>query len=166
MSAAEIQLSAGFVTLVDNADLAWLNQWKWSALRSGDGRIYASRCVWDGAKNHTILMHRLITNAPKALMVDHVDRDGLNNQRQNLRVCSQGRNMLNSVKHRDAATSTFKGVWWHRQRGRWCAEFRHKKLGLFDTEIEAALAYDAAALAFDPAFARVNFPQGGASCLV
>lgn len=153
----DISLSSGYVTVVDDGDYDWLNQHKWSALRA-NGRIYASRCIWDGKKNHSILMHRLIMCAPKGIYVDHRDLDSLRNCRDNLRICLQRQNLCNSNGHKDRK-SQFKGVWMDKRRSKWVAEFRGRYLGQFIDEEAAARAYDAAAIAGAGEFARPNFPE-------
>lgn len=160
----EIPLSQGKVAIVDDEDFEWLSQWKWSAARRGkpgNRQIwYAVRCVWDGERNHAILMHRLIAGAVRGELVDHRNHDGLDNRRVNLRAGTQSHNMANSRRHLDSV-SKFKGVWWHKQNRKWCAEFKGKKLGLFADEATAAKAYDKAALAHWPDYAAINFPNGG-----
>ena len=163
----EIPLSQGLVALVDADDADFLNQWKWCAT-SGDGhgakevKFYAYRVEAINGKQKGFMMHRVLTNAPAGQFVDHKDGNSLNNTRGNLRLCSTQQNSLNSGPHkRENATSQFKGVCWDRDRRKWRVGFRGKYVGLFDTEVEAARAYDQKAHAFDPVFARLNFPIGG-----
>jgi hypothetical protein len=96
--------------------------------------------------------------------VDHWNRDTLDDRRSNLRICLRGQNNTNSRKRsRPAGTSSrFKGVSWRKQKGRWVAKIRkndsHYFLGYFDSEEDAARAYDAAARRIFGEFARTNFP--------
>ena len=93
---------------------------------------------------------------------DHIDGDGLNNQRSNLRPATAGQNMMNRRK-RWRATSRFVGVCWYPRREKWLARIyrdgtKHH-LGDFSFEVEAALAYDAAAREMFGEYARPNFPD-------
>jgi hypothetical protein len=138
---------------VDAADYEWLSQWKW---REHNG--YAMR--YEGRKK--ILMHRQIMQPPKGKIVDHMDGSPRNNYRSNLRICTPWENARNRAKHA-GASSQFKGVCWRRQVGKWGAavdiQGRCTFLGYFDDEVEAARAYDRAAVERFGVFARPNFPQ-------
>jgi len=78
----EIQLSKGRTALVDDNDFDFLNQYQWSYTKNGTGE-YAEMCIWDSEnKNHVnVYMHKLILNTPRGMCVDHIDHNGLNNQR-------------------------------------------------------------------------------------
>jgi hypothetical protein len=157
----EIPLTKGYVAIVDDDDHEWLSQWRWFAL-VGSNAVYAHRSVRIDGKRRTLRMHRAILGAPKGMGVDHIDHDGLNNTRANLRLCTQSQNLGNQRLRTDG-TSAYKGVSWHTQRGKWQAHIKrddkHKYLGLFTDEIDAALAYDAAARELFGEFAYLNFPN-------
>ena len=156
----EIPLTQGQVALVDAADFEWLNQWKWSVSRQGRDKWRAVR--WDGSQiRRAVLMHRMITAAAPGQTVDHINGDPLDNRRANLRIATQAEQNMNRRPSLSAKSSRFKGVCWHKGGKRWMAIFRRVYLGLYDREEDAALAYDRAALAFSPEFARLNFPIGG-----
>jgi hypothetical protein len=148
-----VALGDGCYAYVDAADYEWLNQWHWY-LDSG----YAAR----HEKGKTILMHRLIMQPPEGMLVDHVDGNRANNCRVNLRVCTRLENTRNRRAHGDSA-SRFKGVRRCKRTGRWYARlcFRGQRmwLGYFDSEVEAARAYDRQAVELFGAFARPNFPE-------
>lgn len=165
--AKQIPLSQGLFATVDAADFDWLSQWKWSALKvkkANTVRHYAMRMTRKGeveGKSVAVLMHRALLRAPKGMVVDHRDNDGLNNQRGNIRVCTQSENMLNCSAHLDAR-SNFKGVSFNKGLQKWTAEFRGDYIGTFPTEEAAAIAYNKTAKGFDPAFAKLNDIQEAA----
>jgi len=151
-----IPLTRQKFAIVDAKDYYYLSQFQWYALH-GKRTFYACR-----RKNgKTIKMHRLITNAPSHLVVDHIDHNGLNNRRSNLRLCTAAQNTRNAAPS-TGATSKYKGVHWYRDAKKWVAEIylNRKKyhLGYFTDEIEAAKAYDKKAKVLHGQFACLNFP--------
>lgn len=160
----EIALTQGQVALVDDEDFEWLSQWKWSAGRQGKDRWRAVRGEGPRGKCKLILMARQIMDAQPGKEVDHRNRNPLDNQRRNLRIATRAEQCLNR-RANVAGASKYKGV--HIQTGttKWRVAFREKYIGLFESEVEAAKAYDRAALKFNPDFARLNFPVGGALSL-
>jgi len=153
-----INLTQGMVTLVDDQDYEELSKYKWYA--------HKTRCAVYAVKNAPIAggqvmihMHRHLLQASTSQQVDHINSDGLDNRRSNLRFCTTSQNMQNQRKTH--GTSRFKGVCWHKQRCRWQASivinstFRY--LGLFDSQYDAAEAYDIEARNYFGEFARLNF---------
>jgi hypothetical protein len=156
----EIPLTKGQVAFVDDEDHEWLSRYKWHAMRSGNA-WYARRAFISPDGTHIcVLMHREVLGLGKSMHTDHVDGNGLNNTRANLRPCSRSENMRNRRSHTEA-TSKFKGVSWCKDASMWRAQIvvDHKRihLGRFDNEVEAARVYDAAALQYFGEFARPNF---------
>jgi hypothetical protein len=102
-------------------------------------------------------MHRLIMAAPDGIGVDHINGDGLDNRRANLRLASQRDNSANMAVRASSATG-FKGVSWKRRNRKWQAQIGRTYLGIFASAEEAARAYDHAAREAWGEFAHLNFP--------
>lgn len=147
----ELTLSRGKIALVDDEDFEYVSQWKWTALFTSKN-WYASR---DGSK---ILLHRIIMRARSGQIVDHKDRNGLNCQKINLRFCTKSQNQMN--RRPRGGTSRYKGVWLRGDTDRWQAEihYNYKKvsLGCYNTQEEAAIAYNKAAKEYHGEFANLN----------
>jgi len=152
-----IPLTKGKVAIVDAADYDWLSLLTWSTSQKASG-VYACRHV----KRKNIYMHRVITNAPAGKVVDHIDHNGLNNRRCNLRICSAADNSRNSRAKGIGRSSVYKGVSWNKRKGKWSASIKYKRkfyhIGYFDNQIDAAKAYDKMALKLFKKFAYLNFP--------
>lgn len=157
-----ILLTRGQHTVVSDHVYEWANKISWFA-QIGKQTFYAARSVGgaDG-KQKCILLHREILGALPGELVDHRDRDGLNNLDDNIRICNRGQNMQNTRIRRDN-TSGYKGVSLSKRSKRWTAYiyFHGKRthLGYFDTALEAAHTYDGAALENFGEFANLNFPH-------
>lgn len=150
----EIVLTGGQVALVDEEDFDQLSQYTWKASRKGN-TFYAER----SEKKVTIMMHREIMNAPSNMEVDHIDGNGLNNTKANLRLCSHTENMRNQKMAKSNKTG-FKGVMPYYKNGfRAMIYFEGKSIhiGVYDTAEEAAKAYDRKAVELFGEFARTNF---------
>jgi hypothetical protein len=149
----EIKITRGLVTQVDDEWFDELNQLRIRA--KYDGRKYYA--VF-GVK--AIGIHRVITNAPKGMEVDHIDGNTLNNQANNLRVCTHRENGRNRGKA-SINTSGYKGVF--KKRKKWEAQLNYlgKKIHskTFDTVKEAAIAYDELAKKYHGKFANLNFNE-------
>jgi len=156
----EINLTQGQVALVDDEDYEELNKYKWFAHDNYGWTFYARRTgrKADG-KRYLIQMHRVILNAPKDMFVDHIDSNGLNNQRSNLRLCTNQQNNRHARPYSNGS-SKFKGVCWHKRIKEWQANIRIdgklKHIGYFKNEKDAALAYNVKALEYFGEFALPN----------
>jgi hypothetical protein len=106
-------------------------------------------------------MHRMVVNAPKGLFVDHINHNGLDNRKANLRICTNLQNLRNK-RPKTGCTSEYKGVHWCKGRNKFRANiYLNKKaihLGYFHDEIAAAKAYDEKARELFGEFAYLNFP--------
>jgi hypothetical protein len=143
-------------TLIDDDDLALVLEHKWCINQKEQGkRTSYVRRTTDSLKLHQLIMGEV----PEGMVIDHVNGDGLDNRRANLRFCTHAQNRQNQSKRIDGA-SPFKGVGWVEDRKKWRAfikvEGRQKTLGYFDREEEAALAYDSEAREIFGDFARLN----------
>ncbi len=157
-----IDLGKGLNAIVDDEDFDAVSQFKWYPIRM-KRRVYAIRYLEFDRKtgnSKMISMHRQLVEAV-GLDVDHIDGDGLNNSRSNLRAATRAQNLWNQPKSR--GKSRFKGVHWHAQNKKWRARImklgKQIDLGCFASEEDAAKAYDRAARSLFGDFARPNFTE-------
>jgi hypothetical protein len=146
----KIFLTQNKVALVDDEDFYEMNKHKWY-FSTG----YAM--FKDGyKKRHATQMHRLIMKCPKGFDIDHKNHNGLDNRRENLRICTRQDNMRNRL----GKNGGYKGA--RLVKGRWRSEHTLNKktvhIGYFDTQIEAAQAYDNKVREIYGEFAKLNFP--------
>lgn len=137
----EIPLTQGMYALVDDEDYALLSMFHWCVSVARNGRNYAVR----GSGKTRVFMHRFVMQTPDDQIVDHLDHNGLNNQKTNLVNCTQSENV-----HRGKTYSKYKGVYWDKTYKFYCAQIsykgRRKFIGYYKTENEAAKAYNKVAL--------------------
>lgn len=145
----EISLTKGKIALVDKADLEKVLCWKWHVCSHGGERWYAYTTIrLSPYKSTTLRMHRVILEPPTKMNIDHINHDGLDNRRCNLRCVTYSQNNVNRIK-KAKATSRFKGVRLDKRDGKWQARLgingKQICLGNFSEEIDAAHAYNKAA---------------------
>lgn len=160
----EIKLTRGMSALVDDEDFEYLAQFKWRVVSLGNGgdHLYAGRTARDRKPcGEMVLMHREIMGVrgkPENL-IDHKNRNGLDNRKLNLRPCDRHQNSANR-RSKIGASSGFLGVFFYKRDRNWTAKIRFNKklyhLGYFDDEIKAALAYNDAAIQYHGEFANLN----------
>lgn len=146
------------IILIDKTDWKLVSQYRWHVV-NWHGILYAITNVMVDGKQNTIKMHRLILKAPRHLQVDHINKNGLDNRRHNIRLCTASQNRYNQKQRKDSS-HPFKGI--GRWRKRWAAFIRKDgksiRVGVYDTPIEAAKAYDGKARELFGEFAATNFP--------
>lgn len=156
----EIPLTKGRAAIVDAADFDWLSEHKWSLNRGSADRqtAYAVHHCKIAGQRRIVTMHRLIIGAKPGQLVDHINGDGLDNRRANLRLCNHTQNMRNRRVARTNKTG-FKGVLLAEGRYRVSIteDGRQVSLGGFGDPITAARAYDLGAIERFGEFARLNF---------
>jgi hypothetical protein len=161
-SACFIHIKKFRFAIVDPADYDQLCRFKWRLNRS-NRTFYAFCTVSRGPllKPRVIWMHRQVANPPDDLLVDHINHNGLDNRRSNLRFATDSTNQQNARKSITKTTSRFKGVDFVKATGLWRARIsvagKRIFLGSFTSELDAALTYDEAARKFFGEYACLNF---------
>ena len=158
-----IKLTQGKFAIVDDEDYDWLMQWKWHA--QWDGRHWkATR--WERGwkkgkgKRKLVFMHREILKTPKNLFTDHINGNGLDNRKINLRYCTNAQNQWNQLPHKKCV-SKYKGVSFRKDISKWQVYIRKNRkitfVGHYKDEFNAAKSYDAKAKELFGEFALTNF---------
>lgn len=140
-----IPLTQGCEAIVDDEDYEHLIQWKWYA-QKGSATFYATRDIRVAPKKRKyVWMHRLLNKTPDGLLTDHINGNGLDNRKENLRTVDHQQNMINCARHK-IGSSKYRGVSWHIGNKNWMAQITVNKknvyIGAYPTEIEAKEAYD------------------------
>ncbi len=151
------------IVLLDDADHYEQSKFLWH-ISSTRNTYYVRRETHIYNKRDVIYLHREIMSVPSDMKVDHINGNGLDNRRENLRVCTHQQNLFNGRKHQNCS-SRFKGVSWSQSRSRWCAFIKRNgktvNLGRFRVEVEAAIAYNRAATELFGEFANLNVVTTG-----
>jgi AP2 domain len=167
----EIQLTRGHTSLVSSHrydEVVAAGPWYPLFARRTDGslkNVYAYRNTRNPDGKRTVqYLHRFIMGVDGREQIDHIDGWGLNNEDENLRIVNSKQNQANSRKQARKLSSRYKGVCWDKSRSRWLSciqvDGRHITLGRHESEVEAALAYDSAAMKYFGEFAKLNFVGG------
>jgi len=168
----KIKLTQDQWALVDDEDYDCLNEHRWCAQKHVTKKFYVVRSSPrdSNVKRKHIYMHRVITNAPKGMDVDHINGNPLDNRKDNLRVCTRQQNCMNR-RQRSDNKSGYKGVRYMKKNKNminersnpWRAQIMFNQdqvyLGNYKTEQEAARAYDQKAIELFGEFAQLNFPE-------
>lgn len=153
-----IPLTQNACAIVDPEDFGLLDEHKWWLRATSEHLRYAAR----KENGKMIYMHREILNTPAGMHTDHINGNGLDNRKSNLRICTPTQNQHNSIKWANTS-SRFKGVSWKKSARKWEAYIRINKklihLGHYNSEIKAAEAYDDKAIEIFGEFANLNFPS-------
>lgn len=157
-----VTLTRGFTAMIDLTDRGLVAHRSWNAMPARHHTVYATSAA---RGNTTEGMHRVIMGLAfgDPRQVDHINHCGLDNRRANLRIVTKGQNQANA-RPRRGSSSRYKGVAWSTQYQQWIAYIQvdhdFRRLGLYDDEVSAARAYDAAALSSWGDHAYVNLPPG------
>lgn len=159
----EIPLTQGKFAKIDDEDYERTSIYNWSILKSvhkSGTNYYAVRGIKVNGKNYLVKLHNFIIGIiPENMEVDHKNRDSLDNQKNNLRICTRTQNVIN-VRKRQGTSSQYKGVQWVKSMRKWRVMISINKkntlVGDFKIEVDAAIAYNNAALKYFGEFAYIN----------
>lgn len=155
----EILARHGETILIDDEDANIVAGITWSVLRIRQ-LAYATARV----EGKRVYMHRVVSHAPDGVSVDHINGEGLDNQKANLRFVTHSQNCMNTRK-RSNQSSRFRGVYFDKGKGRWRAQVTasgvQTTIGTFESEEAAAVAYDREARLRFGQYGRYNFPNPG-----
>lgn len=145
-------------TMVDDEDFEWLSKYKWSL--KGSGHVNAKPPKSKTIMMHVIIMEKYFGKLPDGMVNDHKNNVKTDNQKHNLRRCTYQENSLNRIRHAKNETSTYKGVNYRSDSGKYRVRImvngRQISLGQYATEIEAAIVYNRAAKKYHGDFAYLN----------
>lgn len=144
--------------LVDDSTYVWAKNKTWYVNHDGYAVTHLPRV---GNTNAVFIqLHRAIMGEPDNMLVDHQDRNKLNCQEYNLRVCTKGENQRNSSYKRPGSTSKYRGVSWHASSGTWRAQISFNstkiELGHYTKELDAAIAYNNGSTLYHKEFGVLN----------
>jgi len=159
-----IRMSLPRYAKVNPADYKKLRKYEW-LVRKGTNSSYAYRRLrrGKGKKSSLIYMHQEIIDVPAGMVIDHINYDGMDNRSKNLRAATLAQNICHRKKRSGAKHSKYKGLCWKKKDRRWETRIGLGKkqihIGSYRSEIDAAKAYDTAAIKYHGQFASLNFPK-------
>ena len=152
---AYVPLTKGYVAIIDAEDVRKVHAWDWSARVKGH-TVYAQRVFRRDGKSKMVLLHHQLMGIPDGGHIDHINHNGLDNRRSNLRFATESQNQQNR-RVSSRSRLGLKGVYFDAKRGKYVAAIQKDKrkqtLGLFETAEEAKVAYDKAAYTLHEQFA-------------
>lgn len=150
-----IPLSKNKHAIVDDEDFEWLSKLKWHSTTDSKSRTAYTLNKKVRMHKEIAIRHGLVSD--RGQLLDHIDGNGLNNQKSNLRLATISQNQANKTKYKNN-TSGYKGVDLIKNRWRACIQINKKQtyLGLFKTPTEAAAAYNNKAIELYGEYARIN----------
>lgn len=157
----KIPLTQGKYAIVDDKDFKFLSQWNWHLRKTlNKERFYAVRMSPRVKGKQTVIkMHSLIIGTPKGMDTDHINGDGLDNRKSNLRICTRSENCLNRRRHSNNK-SGYKGVFWHKQSKKWEVSIQINKkqitIGRFENIKEAIKVCKNARIKYHKEFANTG----------
>lgn len=162
----KLNLSNGTIQ-IDEEDLHKIQTNVWHIAKSGNRQYAITNIKNEKGKNTTTGLHRIIMNLKQGECCDHINHDGLDNRKQNLRKVTKHQNQLNRLKNvtqnQHPCTSTYKGVSWNKTKNLWTASISYNKkqiyIGWYKDETEAAQAYDKKAVELHGIYAYTNFGE-------
>lgn len=147
------------IVLIDDEDWNLIKDFTWYPWSTKRHNSIYVRAAVPGIRGKEVRLHRLIMNAKPGQLIDHKNGNALDNRKENLRITNSLGNNMNSTK-RKSSTSKFKGVHWGTREQKWKCQIQYNKkkiaLGTYNSEIEAAKAYNKAALLYHGEYARLN----------
>lgn len=153
----------GKLLIVDDDMFDYMSKTSWHIDKNGYAVAYqkGSYTKINGiVKVIRLKAHRVITNCPANMVVDHINGNKLDCRKENLRICTMAQNQMNKVK-KATKPNSYKGVYFDKRRNHWYAMIginrKMFRIGTFNSEIEAALSYDKRALELFGEFANLNF---------
>jgi len=138
----EIPLTQGKIALIDDDDYEEISKYKWFANKRGKTYYAIRNSTYENGKRYLIYMHSIIAGTPKGMETDHMNGNGLDNRKENLRIVTKRTNQQN--RHQEKS-SRYSGVYWDNQKMIWRAGIqfngKHYSLGRWDDEKDAYEVY-------------------------
>lgn len=152
-----IELTKGYIAIVDDDDFETVSNHSWCADTSMENYVRA----YCNIKKKIIKLHRFVLKLTDSkIIVDHINGNPLDNRKENLRICTRSQNQCNQKTWKSTKSSRYKGVSWRPDRSKWCAYIskngKRKSLGCYHSEHEAAEAYNKKAIDLFGEFAKLN----------